>query len=233
MDKPPEQVEVDGKLYKINSDFRTSIQFEILMQKKELTEKQKEFANELCLLDKEMDRETAELLAKYKDGLELYYPEIPNDINEAINAMLWFYECGKENIDKKKSKKSGSGKKIYNYNYDADYIYAAFFEQYHIDLAEQELHWWKFSALFSALSEDCMISKIITYRVIDTKGMEKEQESADGVVCDCCGKTTHIFYTGPFYAVEDIEYIMCVFQMNDWDKEFYKGWSCSPKERAV
>ena len=74
MDKPPEQVEVDGKLYKINSDFRTSIQFEILMQKKELTEKQKEFANELCLLDKEMDRETAELLAKYKDGLELYYP---------------------------------------------------------------------------------------------------------------------------------------------------------------
>ena len=42
---------VDGKLYKINSDFRTSIQFEILMQKKELTEKQKEFANELCLLD--------------------------------------------------------------------------------------------------------------------------------------------------------------------------------------
>ena len=177
MDKPPEQVEVDGKLYKINSDFRTSIQFEILMQKKELTEKQKEFANELCLLDKEMDRETAELLAKYKDGLELYYPEIPNDINEAINAMLWFYECGKENIDKKKSKKSGSGKMIYNYNYDADYIYAAFFEQYHIDLAEQELHWWKFSALFSALSEDCMISKIITYRVIDTKGMEKEQKA--------------------------------------------------------
>lgn len=176
MDKPPEQVEVDGKLYKINSDFRTSIQFEILMQKKELTEKQKEFANELCLLDKEMDRETAELLAKYKDGLELYYPEIPNDINGAINAMLWFYECGKENVDKKKSKKSGSRKKIYDYNYDADYIYAAFFEQYHIDLAEQELHWWKFSALFSALSEDCMISKIITYRVIDTKGMEKEQK---------------------------------------------------------
>ena len=33
------------------------------------------------------------------------------------------------------------------------------------------------------------------------------EESADGVVCDCCGKTTHIFYTAPFYAVEDIEYL--------------------------
>ena len=33
------------------------------------------------------------------------------------------------------------------------------------------------------------------------------EESADGVVCDCCGKTTHIFYTAPFYAVEDILHI--------------------------
>lgn len=177
MDKPPEEIEVDGKLYKINTDFRTSICFEILMQKKELTQEQQAFANELCILDEEMDRTTAELLARYKDGLELYYPEIPENINEAINAMLWFYECGKENIDRKKSKKSGSGKKIYDYDYDADYIYAAFFEQYHIDLAEQGLHWWKFSALFSALSEDSMISKIITYRVIDTKGMGKEQKA--------------------------------------------------------
>ena len=37
---------------------------------------------------------------------------------------------------------------------------------------------------------------------LDTGAFE---ESPDGVVCDCCGKTTHIFYTGPFYAVEDIE----------------------------
>ena len=33
------------------------------------------------------------------------------------------------------------------------------------------------------------------------------EESADGVVCDCCGKTTHIFYTAPFYAVKDIEHL--------------------------
>ena len=33
------------------------------------------------------------------------------------------------------------------------------------------------------------------------------EESPDGVACDCCGKTTHIYYTAPFYAVEDIEYL--------------------------
>ena len=33
------------------------------------------------------------------------------------------------------------------------------------------------------------------------------EESADGVVCDCCGKMTHIFYTNPFFSVEDIAYL--------------------------
>ena len=31
--------------------------------------------------------------------------------------------------------------------------------------------------------------------------------SEEGVVCDCCGKVTHIYYEGPFYAVDDIDYL--------------------------
>lgn len=27
------------------------------------------------------------------------------------------------------------------------------------------------------------------------------------------------------HAVEDLEYVMCVFGMNEWDKNFYKGWN--------
>ena len=34
------------------------------------------------------------------------------------------------------------------------------------------------------------------------------EESADGVVCDCCGKTIHIYYyKGPFFSEEDIDYL--------------------------
>ena len=33
------------------------------------------------------------------------------------------------------------------------------------------------------------------------------EESTIGVVRDCCGKETHIFYTNPFFSVEDIEYL--------------------------
>ena len=39
---------------------------------------------------------------------------------------------------------------------------------------------------------------------LDTGAFE---ESAEGVVCDCCGKMTHIFYTNPFFSVEDIAYL--------------------------
>ena len=31
--------------------------------------------------------------------------------------------------------------------------------------------------------------------------------SEEGVVCDCCGKVTHIYYEAPFYAVDDIDYL--------------------------
>ena len=33
------------------------------------------------------------------------------------------------------------------------------------------------------------------------------EESKDGVVCDCCGKATHIYYTTPFFSVENIEHL--------------------------
>lgn len=33
------------------------------------------------------------------------------------------------------------------------------------------------------------------------------KESEEGVVCDCCGKNTRLFYTAPFFSVEDIDYL--------------------------
>ena len=74
---------------------------------------------------------------------------------------------------------AGKGKKqeqIYSFTHDADYIYAAFMEQYGIDLNAVELHWWKFSAMFSGLKENCLISKVMGYRAADTAGMDKEQK---------------------------------------------------------
>lgn len=156
VDLLPIAVEIDNKNYEINSDFRTSILFELLMQDNSIGEED-----------------------KISMALQLYYPVIPEDINEAIEQMLWFYRCGKEITS---SKGNGKGKRvtqIYSFEHDDDYIYAAFMDQYNIDLQDIEyLHWWKFKAMFKSLKEDIKIVKIMEYRSIDlSKIKDKEQKA--------------------------------------------------------
>ena len=62
-----------------------------------------------------------------------------------------------------------------DYQLDADYIYSAFMGQYGIDLLEvEELHWYKFLALFKGLKDDEVICKIMSYRCY-----EKTNEKRD------------------------------------------------------
>lgn len=64
---------------------------------------------------------------------------------------------------------------VLDYQLDADYIYSAFMSQYGIDLLEvDELHWYKFLALFKGLKDDEMICKIMSYRLY-----EKTNEKRD------------------------------------------------------
>ena len=155
IDLLPDSVEIRGTNYKINSDFRTSILFEMMMQDYELSDEEKIFKT-----------------------LELYYPIIPNDINEAINKALWFYQGGKDIRSNNSNGNAGKNNKIYSFQHDDEYIYSAFLDQYNIDLQDVEnLHWWKFKAMFKALKEDNEIVKIMGYRAIkiDSK-MSNEQK---------------------------------------------------------
>lgn len=154
LDVLPETVEIDGAEYRINSDFRISILFELLMQDDEVGKRQ-----------------------KLVQGLQLYYPEIPHNVTMAVDKMIWFYRCGKETESGGHGSGSGRAKQIYSFEHDDDYIYAAFLEQYGIDLQDiEELHWWKFRALFRGLSEDTEFVKIMGYRSVKiTSEMSKEQ----------------------------------------------------------
>ena len=51
--------------------------------------------------------------------------------------------------------------------------------QYGIDLQDvEDLHWWKFRAMFNSLTNQCEFVKIMEYRSIDLKDdMPKEQKS--------------------------------------------------------
>lgn len=153
IDIVPTSVTIEGAEYEINSNFRTSILFEMLMQ------------------DDEVDNEE-----KIVKAIELYYPLLPTNIDEAIDKILWFYRCGKE-VTISKGVGKGKSEQIYNFDYDDEYIYSAFLDQYNIDLQDVEyLHWWKFKAMFKALKEDNEIVKIMGYRALDLKTIADKKQ---------------------------------------------------------
>lgn len=157
-DPLPKTVAVGGEKYPINTDFRASIRFELLMQNASLPDSDKALK-----------------------ALELYYPRAPCDAQGACDGMLWFYRCGREETKRQEESGDGGGepRRVYDFAYDADYIYAAFLAQYGVDLQETaHLHWWKFRAMFRALDETCEFVKIMGYRAMRIPAkMPKEQKA--------------------------------------------------------
>lgn len=63
-----------------------------------------------------------------------------------------------------------------DYDIDSDLIYAAFLEQYGVDLIEVEhLHWHKFLAMLNGLNEDTKLAKVMGYRCY-TKNTDKNRD---------------------------------------------------------
>ena len=158
IDLLPTTINIDNKEYEINSDFRTSILFELLMQ------------------DSSVDDGDKLIMT-----LNLYYQEIPPKQywKEATEKILWFYRCGKDFIASKGKGKDKSDIKIYSFEHDDDYIYAAFMDQYRIDLQDiKELHWWKFKAMFKSLKEDNKIVEIMGYRSMDSSKVKDREQKA-------------------------------------------------------
>ena len=157
LDTLPETVEVDGREFFIDTDFRTCIIFEKVLMSKD---------------------SEADLL---QNVLTLFYPEgAPQDTEKAIEKIVELYRCGgteKSVAGKKNGDVSIKPKLIYDYEYDAPYIYAAFLSQYGIDLNEIEyLHWWKFQALFRGLESHTKIVEIMGYRAADIGKIKNKHE---------------------------------------------------------
>lgn len=137
-----------------DTDFRTSIQFELLMQDPKFS-----------------------IQTKIKQALRLYYIDINKikDYDKALEDIIWFYIGEKEEITK--DVKNNRKKQIYSYEFDDELIYAAFKDQYRIDLQDVEyLHWWKFKAMFSGLKKSNFIVEIMGYRSIDLNKIKDKNE---------------------------------------------------------
>lgn len=168
IDRPPDTVKIGNTEYQINTDFRVSVLFEMLIQDEDVSDKD-----------------------KIRQALELYFPVIPvhENINDIFNAVIWFYKCGRTDKEIKPERDEISNDdaneseteetRAYSFDYDDEYIYAAFRQQYGINLATVNgLHWWEFRAMFKGLDHNCEFAKIMGYRTARiTKEMSKSEKA--------------------------------------------------------
>lgn len=110
-------------------------------------------------------------------ALNLVYENIPQDINEAVNALIWFYRGGNPE-DKRLTKMAEhkAPKRVYDIDQDAEYIYSAFMQVYGIDLTTSQMHWWQFRAMLHALPESCLFCKIMSYRAVSLSDIKDSKE---------------------------------------------------------
>lgn len=148
----PTYIEVCGTKCKINTDFKVWLKFANLMSNTE--------------------QKTEDIVEIFK----LIFCELPPNFNDAIVGMINFYS-GNANIQKEDKNKHSESKIIFDFTFDADMIFSAFMQQYKIDLTTAEMHWWKFKALFSGLSDETQFIKAVQYRGMDlSKIKDKDQK---------------------------------------------------------
>lgn len=136
----PDHLLIKGKKCRIRTDFKTWLKLS------EIIGEDDEFANKIPKI------------------LALIFYELPPNLNYAFVAMMEFYS--REQACKRKGGE-GKSKAVFDFDYDGDLIYAAFLQQYNIDLCDTDMHWWKFKALFNGLSEDTHFAKVVQYRSVD------------------------------------------------------------------
>jgi hypothetical protein len=174
LNKLPSKVLIGGLEVSINTDFRTSIEFEGLIKQYDLEdeEEQKEFRIEILKLYYPVLSEDFE---KSDMQTKLLINHIADNVGEAINQIMWFHRCG-EDINTEQVETSVSKEKIIDYEYDSKKIYAAFLDQYRKDFQKEEyMHWWEFKALIEGLKEDSEIRKVMSIRALDVTKVSKEQ----------------------------------------------------------
>lgn len=138
-EKLPTSIDYNGICYDINPWFHVILYCNDVMRNNEYTDTEKVLYCFDAIVDTK--KQNISLLEKNKILLNVF-------------GMLF-----------EKEKHSSDKKKIFDFEQDAKYIYAAFMQAYNIDLFDiKKLHWWKFISLFNGLPQNTKIMQIIDIR---------------------------------------------------------------------
>ena len=152
----PEYVEVQGKRYKINTDFRVAIECNRIAEDNTIGNLERSLAVIYTLFG--------------EDGMNT-----PEHYERLLELAKMYLLCGKEyDVDTNE-------KPDMDFIEDYSYIATSFMSDYHIDLDNCQMHWWKFMDLINGLSNSelgdcCILNRIRNLRNYDTKEIKDKKE---------------------------------------------------------
>lgn len=128
---------------------------------------------DLILKDRQIPKEAKLPVICQYIGLDL--TDLDVTIPDLWAGIFKFYMCEQEPRGEAVSSSRATA-----YRFDCDWwlIYAAFIQQYGINLLRADLHWFEFRALLDGLTEQTQFIKVVQARLRDTsklKGEEKAQ----------------------------------------------------------
>lgn len=151
----PEYVKINDKKYKINTDFRVAIECQEIATDETISD----FERALAIIYKLFGDEGINDTDNYEKLLEMAQK---------------YLSCGKEVVDNNEEPDM-------DFIQDMDYIETSFMSDYSIDLANTEMHWWKFYNLINGLSNSemgncCVLNRVRNLRTYDTKDIKDQKE---------------------------------------------------------
>lgn len=150
----PEYAEIDGREYKIDTDYKTALKCFEVIEDDEITDTERAIAIVYLLFD---------FIPKW--NIEVF-----------LKKAILFLQCG-EDVEQQKSKK-----KDMDFIQDKKYILASFRSDYHIDLSKENMHFWEYIDLIQGLTEETILSKIRKLRTLnlnDIKDLKLRSEIAE------------------------------------------------------
>lgn len=143
----PASLEVDGRQYEINSDFRVALLIFEAYNDTELNSQEKSMVCLKCL-----------------------YKELPQNTEEALKKAVWFLDGG----DMPKSKQAP--KKIMDWEQDQAIIFPSINKVagYETRTPNKHLHWWSFLGMFGEIGEG-LYSQVMNIRSKMAKGKKLDK----------------------------------------------------------
>lgn len=141
----PEYVEVDGKRYKINTDYRVAIQ-----------------CNQISMQDIDNTEKVMAIL------FLLFGEEAMRDVEhyeQLIDKASYYLNCGKENEE-------ATEEPDMDLVEDFPYIVTSFKSDYNRDITKEEIHWWDFYYMLFGLSQSEFGNNCILNRIRDLRNLD-------------------------------------------------------------